>query len=130
MSATNTVVPGAKQPFLSNKSYDALKWVAQIGLPALGTLYSALALIWGFPFAEEIVGSVIALDLFLGTLLGISNRTYHRSGAKYDGELVVDTRDPKKDVYSLNLDTPLEELSGTESITLKVENPPRLTDSQ
>lgn len=130
MSATNMAVPGAKTPFFSNKAYDALKWTAQIALPAAGTLYFALAVIWGLPFGEQVVGSITAVDLFLGAILGISNRTYHRSGAKYDGELVVDTRDPKKDVYSLNLDTPLEELSGTESITLKIENPPRLTDSQ
>jgi hypothetical protein len=115
---------------LSNKLYDSLKWAAQIGLPALGTLYASLAVIWGFPFADEVVGTIVAIDFFLGVILGLSNRAYHRSGAKYDGELLVDTRDPSKDIYSLNLDEPLDKLSQSESITLKVETPPRLTDSQ
>ena len=62
---------------MSNRIYDALKFIAQILLPALGTLYAALAAIWGFPLAEEIVGSVTAVDLFLGVLLGISSSKYN-----------------------------------------------------
>ena len=47
---------------MSNKTYDVLKWIAQILLPALGTLYFALASIWGFPYGEEIVGTITAVD--------------------------------------------------------------------
>ena len=61
---------------MSNRVYDVLKWVAQIGLPAAGTLYSALAGIWDFPHTEEIVGTVMAVDTFLGVLLGISASQY------------------------------------------------------
>ena len=61
---------------LSNKQYDVLKWIAQILLPALGTLYFALAGIWGFPFGEQIVGTITAVDTFLGVLLGISTKQY------------------------------------------------------
>lgn len=61
---------------LSNKVYDILKWIAQILLPALGTLYFALAQIWGFPYAEQIVGTITAIDTFLGILLGISTVHY------------------------------------------------------
>lgn len=61
---------------LSNKQYDILKWVAQILLPALGTLYFALAGIWGFPYGEQIVGTITAVDTFLGVLLGISTKQY------------------------------------------------------
>lgn len=56
--------------------YDFLKWVAQILLPAIGTLYFALANIWGLPNAEQVVGTITALDTFLGVLLGISNSIY------------------------------------------------------
>lgn len=63
---------------LSNKTYDVLKWIAQILLPAVGTLYFALAQIWGFPFAEQIVGSISAIDCFLGALLGISTALYNK----------------------------------------------------
>ena len=61
---------------LSNKQYDILKWVALVLLPACGTLYFALAGIWGFPYGEQIVGTITAVDTFLGVLLGISNKQY------------------------------------------------------
>ena len=63
---------------LSNKVYDILKWIAVIFLPAIGTLYFALAGIWGFPYAEQIVGTITAIDTFLGVLLGISNNLYKK----------------------------------------------------
>lgn len=61
---------------LSNKVFDALKWIAQILLPALGTAYVGLAAIWHWPFADEIVKTIMIVDLFLGTLLGISTLQY------------------------------------------------------
>jgi hypothetical protein len=63
---------------MSNKVYDVLKFIAQILLPALGTLYFALAKIWGFPYAAEIVGTISAVDAFLGALLGISTMQYNK----------------------------------------------------
>lgn len=63
---------------MSNKVYDALKWIAMYLLPALGTLYFALAGIWGFPYGEEIVGTITAVDTFLGVVLGISNAQYKK----------------------------------------------------
>lgn len=61
---------------MSNETYDILKFIAQILLPAIGTLYFALATIWGFPYGEQIVGTVTAVDAFLGTCLGISTKQY------------------------------------------------------
>ena len=63
---------------MSNKTYDILKYIAQIVLPAIGTLYFALASIWGFPYGEQIVGTITAIDTFLGTLLMISNNQYNK----------------------------------------------------
>lgn len=63
---------------MSNRTYDILKFVAQIILPALGTLYFALARIWGLPLGEEIVGTITAVDAFLGAILGISTMEYNR----------------------------------------------------
>lgn len=63
---------------LSNKTYDLLKWIAQLLLPALGTLYFALAGIWGFPYGEQIVGTITAVDTFLGVILGISTAQYNK----------------------------------------------------
>lgn len=67
-----------KLPKLPNEVYDALKWIAQILLPALGTLYFALAGIWGWPYTEQVVGTITALDAFLGVLLGLSNVQYKK----------------------------------------------------
>lgn len=64
---------------LSNKAYDILKYIAQIVLPALATLYFALSQIWGLPYGEEIVGTLTAIDAFLGALLGLSSREYYNA---------------------------------------------------
>ena len=68
---------------LDNKTYDLLKWIAMIVLPALGTLYFALASIWGLPYGEQIVGTITAIDAFLGALLGVSTNNYNK---QVDGE--------------------------------------------
>jgi len=70
---------------LTNKAYDILKWIAQIMLPAIGTLYFALSKIWGFPFATEVVGTIAAVDTFLGAILGISTANYNKE-IEYGGE--------------------------------------------
>lgn len=69
---------------MSNKTYDVLKRIVQYILPALGTLYFTLASIWGFPYGEEIVGTISAVDLFLGVALGISTAQYNKEDEKTD----------------------------------------------
>lgn len=64
---------------MSNKTYDVLKWIAQFLLPAAGTLYFALAGIWGLPYGEQVVGTITAVDTFLGVLLGISSANYNKA---------------------------------------------------
>ena len=73
---------------MSNKTYDRLKWLAvpatprscscMYFLPALGTLYFALAGIWGLPYGEQLVGTITAIDTFLGVILGISKSKYNK----------------------------------------------------
>ena len=63
---------------MNDKTYDALKYIAQYVLPGLGTLYFALASIWGLPYGEQIVGTITAVDTFLGLLLGISTANYNK----------------------------------------------------
>ena len=67
---------------LKNSVYDVLKYIAQIVLPAIGTLYFALAGIWGFPYGEQIVGTITAIDAFLGAILGISTKMYNKEVRK------------------------------------------------
>jgi hypothetical protein len=69
---------------MSNKAYDVLKKVAQVWLPALGTLYFALASIWGLPYGEAIVGTITAVDAFLGAVLGISTHLYNKQQGTLD----------------------------------------------
>lgn len=64
---------------MTNKIYDVMKWIAIILLPAIGTLYFALAGIWGFPYGEQIVGTLSAIDAFLGVVLGISSAQYNKT---------------------------------------------------
>lgn len=64
---------------MSNQVYDVLIWIAQIVLPAAGALYAALAGIWGFPYGEQIVGTISAIDVFLGAILKISNAQYKKT---------------------------------------------------
>ena len=63
---------------MSNNTYDIFKWITQFLLPAAGTLYFALAGIWGMPYGEQIVGTITAIDTFLGVILGISSTQYYK----------------------------------------------------
>lgn len=63
---------------MSNKAYDIIKWIVVIVLPSIGTLYFALAGIWGLPYGEEIVGTITAIDTFLGAVMMISSHQYNK----------------------------------------------------
>ena len=103
------------------KTYAVLKFIAQILLPALGTLYFALAQIWHLPKAEEIVGTVVAVDTFLGVLLGISTNLYNKSGDKYSGTIEV-TDSPTKQKYLLNVNgDPETVFADKDEVVFKVE---------
>lgn len=119
--------PKAKTLF-SNKAYDQIKFVAQILLPAFATFYMSFGSIWDFPKTEEIVGSIVALDLFLGGLLSLSNASYKNNDNRFDGTMFV-----RKDVNVLgepilkagySIDTPAEELENKNEVTFKVAEAP------
>ena len=61
---------------MTNKTYDILKWIALILLPALATFYAAIAAVWVLPYTEQVVGTITAVDTLLGTLLKISADKY------------------------------------------------------
>jgi len=103
---------------LSDKAYNTLKWVAQLLLPASGTFYYALAATWGLPYGEHIVGTIAALTTFLGVILGISTSQYKKTGA--DGQLLIDTSDPSKDIYRIDLGANFDQLGDKKTITLTV----------
>ena len=68
---------------MTNKVYDVMKWIAMYLIPAVGTLYFALAGIWNFPYGEEVVGTLTAVDTFLGVILGISTAKYNKQSEEY-----------------------------------------------
>lgn len=71
---------------LSNETYDTLKWIAQIFLPALITLYGTVALALGAPYIDVVVTILGAIDAFLGTILGISTSKYNEELNKAKGD--------------------------------------------
>jgi len=109
-----------KDHLLSNKFYDVVKFIAMTLLPAVGTLYSALSGLWGLPNTTQVVGSIVAVDLFLGVLLGISTNSYKYSSAKYDGTIEVDHADSGKTTFTLALDSTPEEIEDKEEILFNV----------
>lgn len=103
----------------NNKVYDALKYVAQVVLPALGTLYFAVAQTWGLSHANEVVGTIVALDTFLGVVLHLSSNAYKSTDANFDGTLDVTETEDKKS-FLLNFETDPDELDQKKTVTLRV----------
>ena len=64
---------------LPNKVYDILKWITLVVIPALATLYVALAAVWGFPYADAVAKTSVAVCTFLGALLGVSTAEYRET---------------------------------------------------
>lgn len=108
---------------VKGRTYDVLKFIAQIVLPAFGTLYFALAAIWGLPKADEVVKTVIAVDAFLGALLQLSSTAYKRSDAAYDGDLVVTEKPGGGQLHTLELreGTNVGDLKNRNDIRFKVQ---------
>jgi Putative phage holin Dp-1 len=104
---------------LTNSTYDKLKRVTQVGLPALGSLYFGLSGIWGLPAGEEVVGSIVLLTTFLGVILGVSTKNYKESDANVDGEIVVQRVEGKK-LYALELTGDPHDLENQQHVIFKV----------
>lgn len=64
---------------MSNKVYDVLKYIAQIILPALTTLYGVIGTTLNIPYTQEVITIAIAVDTCLGTCLGISSINYNKN---------------------------------------------------
>lgn len=75
---------------LSNKTYDLLKPIVTVVLPALQALYVTLSAIWGWGLEREISGTIAAVNIFLGALVGLSARSYNKSDAKYSGVIQLE----------------------------------------
>lgn len=113
--------PRSINPMFSNTTYDRLKYLAQIVLPALGTLYFTLSTILGLPAGEQVVGTIVAVDTFLGVILGLSSASYKQ---KTEGKLigfvdVVDTEDGTKVSLAFPSEDPMD-IVKHDKVTFKV----------
>lgn len=123
--STSTPDTPKRDHLLSNEQYFLLNSLAVIVLPALGTLYFALAQIWGLPAAEQVVGTIVAVDTFLGVAVKVGETSYNNRSSKYSGAINV-TDSAEKTMYSLELDQDPASLKDMEEVRFKVHtnNPP------
>jgi len=100
-----------------SRHYDFLKALAQLWIPGLATLYFTLAEIWHLPYGPEVVGTLTAIDTFLGVILRISTGKYVPPS---DGHLIVDKSDPDMGRLVFNIDTPLDQIPDKDHVRLQV----------
>lgn len=112
-----------KAGIMNSGVYDILKFCALILFPALGTLYFTVAQIWGLPNAEEVVGTIVAIDAFLGVVIGVSKTQYDKSDADVQGVVVVENQPEGRVVTGLHLDMVPEELDPGKKVVVKVKPP-------
>jgi hypothetical protein len=103
---------------MNRKVYDFLKALALIWLPSIGTLYFGLATIWSLPYGKQILGSIMTLDASIGAVVRLASK----SVAGADGVLWVNMG-ADKDLYTLDVSTPLDEIPSMNEIRLKVQKP-------
>lgn len=120
--------PPQAKVLLSNKAYDRSKFLAQIVLPAFAVFYASVGALWGFPKTEEVVGTIVAVDLLLGAILQISTTQYYRSDARFDGTMFI-AKDRNvlgqpvlKAGYSVS--SPAEVVEKKDEVTFKVQEAP------
>jgi Putative phage holin Dp-1 len=107
---------------IKGKLYDFLKFLAQIVLPAFGTLYFTLAGIWHLPGAQEVVNTVIAVDTFLGVILHLSSTAYDKT-VEDGGELHVNEGQL---LFQLDGDkTDVDKLGEKSEVRFKVKKKPK-----
>lgn len=109
---------------MSDAAYDRLKYLGQIILPALATLYFALSEIWGFPYGPETVGTITAFDAFLGVLLGISSSSYYSGGRRFDGVIEV-YEDENTKQFTINVEDDPYVLDQKDSVTFSIQRESR-----
>lgn len=109
---------------LSNRVYDALKFMTLILLPALATLYFAVAQIWGLPKAEEVVGTIAAVSAFLGVVARVSTSAYMKSANPYDGDMLIIPKPDGGKTFSMELNGDPADLEKQATVTFRMVQQP------
>ena len=105
---------------VTNRTYDALLWAVKYFLPGLGTLYFSVAGLWGLPYAEQVVGTIVAVTLFLSAMLGISKANYKSDPNNFDGVVHIDERKEDADYWTFEPTQALVDLAGKKELLFKV----------
>lgn len=105
----------------SNRTYNVIKYVLEVVIPAFIVLYATVGGYWGWSMIEQVVGTIAAVGLFLGIALGISRKQYDpsRDIDQFDGQIFVDTEDNTLQNMAINVD-PVT-LAGKNALVLKVD---------
>lgn len=128
MSEVTPVVPAEpekpKFPVLSDRTYNFLKWLVLIALPAASAFFVTVAALWDLnpDFVTKVVGTLTGLATLLGILIGISTASFNRMDPKYAGDLVVRNSEEGSPQLFLALDKHPDHLLGKDKIVLKVNN--------
>lgn len=111
---------------LNSKVYDTMKWVVQIFMPALITLYTGLASAWNWDHVVPTTTTLAAITTFLGVLLGLSSASWRASNDRNAGELrhVDNDADTGMPNLALTLFKTPGEIVNKETVTFKVVPPP------
>lgn len=102
-----------------NKTYDKLKFIALVLLPALATLYFGLGQVWHLPKTEEIVGTITVVDTFLGVLVRLSATGYKTVGGGTDGDLIVNEADGEN-YLALGINKSVAAMTSKDVVSLRV----------
>lgn len=73
---------------MSNSTYDVLKWVCMLCLPALSALVASVGVIWGIPYAPQVSDTIVAVNAALAMCLGLSSINYHKEGGNDDANRI------------------------------------------
>ena len=75
--------------FKNEKLYHALKYIAQVVLPALATFTISVGDVWDIPYSHQIGETIVALDAFMGIVLHISKMNYYEDSGIDGGDYNV-----------------------------------------
>lgn len=112
--------PPSANTWLSNEVYDKLKFLTQVILPGVGALYFALAGLWDLPSADAVVGTIVAVDAFLGLFLGASTKQYMNTDARFDGAVNISQHPEDENASNLHVQLDPTSLAQKDEITVKV----------
>jgi hypothetical protein len=110
------------------KLYNSLKFLAQVLLPALGTLYLTLAGLWDLPSPQEVAGTILAVDTFLGVVLHLQSNAFKANNL--GGTMVVMPTPDGKKTYALELDGDPEDLEKQDQVIFKVNSTDQMAVNQ